>query len=352
MNRPNKGELAVAQEFRLGELAQRLSGRVIGDPERLISGIAPLDQAGPEQISFLTNPRYRKLAADSRAGVLLVAPGSELPGRDLLEVDKPQLALAQLLSLWNPPAKRLAGISESACLAPGLQLGEEIFIGPFVVIEKGTTLGSQVAIGAGCVIGSGCSIGDDTELKPGVILYEGTQIGAGCLIHSGTVLGADGFGFATDGGVHHKIPQLGHVVIEDEVEIGANCTVDRGALGATRIGRGSKLDNLVMVAHGVQVGAGTLMAAQTGIAGSTKIGERTIWAGQSGAAGHLEIGEGTIVAAKTAVFADTEKGAFVAGIPAIDHRQWKRSQVMLKKLPEFRQELRELRMRLATLEKT
>jgi UDP-3-O-[3-hydroxymyristoyl] glucosamine N-acyltransferase len=340
----------LAEEFRLGELAQRLSGRVIGDPERLISGIAPLDQAGPEQISFLTNPKYRQQAVDSRAGALLVAPGSDLSGRDLLEVKRPQLALANLLTLMNPPQQRESGVDESACLAAGLQLGEDIYVGPFTVIERDSKIGNRVTIGAGCVIGPDCSIGDDTDLKPGVILYPGTQIGAGCLIHSGTVLGADGFGFATDEGVHHKIPQLGHVVIEDDVEIGANCTVDRGALGDTRIGKGSKLDNLVMVAHGVQLGAAALLAAQSGIAGSTKVGERTIWAGQSGAAGHLEIGDGTIVAAKSAVFADTEKGAFVAGIPAIDHRQWKRAQVILKHLPEMRRELRDLRKRLAALE--
>jgi UDP-3-O-[3-hydroxymyristoyl] glucosamine N-acyltransferase len=201
------------------------------------------------------------------------------------------------------------------------------------------------------VVGDGAVLGDETELKPRVVLYPGTQIGRRCLIHAGVVLGGDGFGFATTGGNHRKMPQVGRVVVEDDVEIGANTTVDRAMLGETRIGRGSKIDDLVMIAHGVQLGPGSLLAAQAGIAGSARLGAHATLAGQSGIAGHLEIGKGVIVAAKSAVFSDQPDGAFVAGIPATDHRRWKRSQAVAARLPELRSEIRELRERLNAFEK-
>jgi len=187
-------------------------------------------------------------------------------------------------------------------------------------------------------------------LMPRVVLYPGTCVGARCLIHAGAVLGGDGFGFATTAGTHRKVPQLGRVVVEDDVEIGANSTVDRGTLGETRIGRGTKIDNLVMVAHGVVIGPHGLLAAQAGVAGSTRIGSHVAIAGQSGAAGHLRIGDRVVVAAKTAVFTDLPEGSFVAGIPAVDHRAWKRSLVEVKSLPELRSRLRALEERLAVLE--
>jgi UDP-3-O-[3-hydroxymyristoyl] glucosamine N-acyltransferase len=182
---------------------------------------------------------------------------------------------------------------------------------------------------------------------PRVVLYPGTIVGARCRIHAGAVLGADGFGFATSSGVHRKMPQLGLVVVEDDVEIGANTTIDRGTLGETRIGRGTKIDDLVMVAHGVQIGPHGLLAAQTGISGSTRIGSHVTMAGQSGAAGHLTIGDHVVVAAKTAVFSDVADRSFVAGVPAVDHRAWKRSVALVKILPELRSRVRALEERLA-----
>ena len=200
------------------------------------------------------------------------------------------------------------------------------------------------------MIGEGSAIGEDTVLMPRVVVYPGTEIGARCLIHAGVVLGGDGFGFATSAGIHRKVRQLGRVVVEDDVEIGANSTVDRGTLGETRIGRGTKIDNLVMVAHGVVIGPNGLLAAQVGVSGSTRIGSHVTMAGQSGAAGHLRMGDRVTVAAKTAVFSDVPEGSFVAGIPAVDHRAWKRSLALVKMLPELRSRLRALEERLAAYE--
>jgi UDP-3-O-[3-hydroxymyristoyl] glucosamine N-acyltransferase len=340
----------VSKSYRLGELARRVGGEVLGKVDRPISGIAPLGEAGPDDLSFLTNAKYRKEARKSGAGAVLAAPGSGLEGIDILEVREPYLALASLLELFHPPAPRRPGISGAAHVGTDVTMGSEVAVGPFAVIADRVTLGDRATVGAGCVVGEECRVGDDAELKPRVVLYPRTVIGKRCLIHSGVVLGADGFGFATSGNLHHKVPQVGRVVIEDDVEIGANATVDRAAIGETLIGEGSKIDNLVMIAHGVKLGRGALMAAQTGISGSTRIGERTTWAGQSGAAGHLKIGDGAIIAAKTAVLKDLPAGAFVIGIPAVEHGHWKRVQVSLSKLPELRQEVRKLRSRLERLE--
>jgi len=336
----------------LGDLADHVGGRVVGDRDRPIRGVATLDLAGPEELSFLTNVKYRKLAAESRAGAILVAPGAGLEEtRDLLEVEQPYLALAGILELFHPAPPRPVGISPDARLADDAQIGREVAVGPFTVVGSGCSLGDRAVIGAGCVLGDGATVGEESELKPRVVLYPQTRVGDRCLIHAGVVLGADGFGFATTSEGHRKVPQLGRVVIEDEVEIGANTTIDRGTLGETGIGEGSKIDNLVMIAHGVRVGAGSLLAAQTGIAGSTRLGARTVWAGQSGAAGHLDVADGTVVAAKSAVLQSVVKGAFLAGIPAVDHRQWKRAQAAARKLPELRRQLRELKARVESLER-
>jgi len=340
----------VSRAFTLGELAERVGGEVRGDSELRIEGLATLDTAGPGQLSFLTNPKYRSAAAASGAAALLVGPKTELPERPLLVVSEPYVALATLLELFHPAAPPSPGISADARLGEDVRLGRDVQVGPFAVVEDRVELGDRAVIGAGCVVGEGSALGEATELKPRVVLYPGTRVGRRCLIHAGVVLGGDGFGFATSGGEHRKVPQVGIVVVEDDVEIGANTTVDRAMLGETRIGRGSKIDDLVMIAHGVQLGAGSLLAAQSGIAGSARLGPRATLAGQSGVAGHLEIGEGVIVAAKSAVFADQSDGAFVAGVPAIDHRRWKRSQAVAARLPELRREVRELRERLNALE--
>jgi UDP-3-O-[3-hydroxymyristoyl] glucosamine N-acyltransferase len=332
-------------------LADEIGGNVRGDRDRVVTGVATLDCAGPDELSFLTNRRYRDRAERTRAGAVLVAPGTELEGHDLLEAGDPYLALARLLELFHPAQPVEAGLSERAWIAEDVEQGSRVHVGPFAVIDAGARLDDDVVIGAGCFVGRGSRVGNGTELKPRVVLYPETEVGERCLIHSGVVLGGDGFGFATSAGRHHKVPQLGRVVIEDDVEIGANSTVDRGAVGDTRIGRGSKIDNLVMIGHGAQIGAHCLLAGQAGIAGSTTVGEGSVFAGQSGAGGHLTIPPGTIVAAKSAVLGDPPGPGMLAGIPATDHKTWKRSQVIVRKLPELQRELTKLRARLEQLER-
>jgi UDP-3-O-[3-hydroxymyristoyl] glucosamine N-acyltransferase len=340
----------VKDGWLLSELAGAVGGRVVGDAGRRVSGVATLEDATPDDLSFLTNPRYRPFLHQSRAGAILVGPESGIEGRDLLIAPDPYLALAEILDRMHPVRRPDPGISADARVSPGATVGGDVAIGPFAVVGEGVRLGDRVVIGAGVVIGDGSSIGAETVLMPRVVLYPGTSVGARCLIHAGVVLGGDGFGFATTAGTHRKVPQLGRVVVEDDVEIGANSTVDRGTLGETRIGRGSKIDNLVMVAHGVVIGPYGLLAGQAGIAGSTRLGSHVTMAGQSGAAGHLKIGDRVVVAAKSAVFADVPDRAFVAGTPAVDHRSWKRSLSLVKMLPELRLRLRELEERLAALE--
>lgn len=340
----------MSGEFSLGELARRVGGRVHGDPDRRISGVETLDRAGPDRLAFLTNPKYRKAAAVTRAGAVLVGPGTILSGPDLLEAPEPYAALAEILALFHPEPAAVPGVSADARLGEGVLLGTAVAVGPYAVIGNRSILGDRCVIGPACVIGEDCVIGERTILAPRVVLYPGTVVGARCRLHAGVVLGADGFGFATVRGEHRKVPQVGRVVVEDDVEIGANSTVDRAMLGETVVGRGSKIDDQVMIAHGVRIGPRALLAAQSGIAGSTRLGENVTFAGQSGAAGHLEIGDRAIVAAKTAVFEDVPAGAFVAGIPAVDHRSWKRTQAMQKRLPDWRETIRSLERRVEALE--
>ena len=326
-----------------------IGGRVQGNPDRRVRGVAALDTAGPDELSFLTNPRYRFALATTRAGAILVGPGTKIEGRDLLIASDPQLALAEILERFHPLDRPAPGVSPDARVDATASLGEGAAIGAFAVVGEGARIGARVVLGAGVVIGEGAAVGDDTVVMPRVVLYPGTQLGARCIVHAGVVLGADGFGFATSGGSHRKVPQVGRVVIEDDVEIGANTTVDRGALGETRIGHGTKIDNLVMIAHGASIGPHGLLAAQSGVSGSTRIGSHVTFAGQSGTAGHLSLGDRVVVAAKSAVFADVADGSFVAGIPAVDHRAWKRSQAIVKMLPELRERLRKLEERLDAL---
>ena len=335
---------------RLADLAVRFGGRVVGDADRRVASVATLDTAGPTDLAFLTNPRYRDAAAGTRAGAILVGPGVTVAGKDLLEVPEPYAALAGILALFHPPVPVRPGISPDARIGAAAALGPGVHVGPFAVIGDRCVLGARAVVGAGTIVGADCAIGEDSVLMPRVVLYPRTIVGARCLVHAGVVLGADGFGFATTKAGHVKIPQTGRVVVEDDVEIGANAAVDRGTLGDTRIGSGSKIDDLVMIAHGVTLGPRCLVAAQSGIAGSTRVGAGVVFAGQAGAAGHLAIGDGAIVAAKTAVFADVPARAQVAGIPAVDLRAWKRAQALVGKLPELRSRIRSLEERLASLE--
>ena len=338
------------ERISLLQLAERVGGAVVGDRDRQIEGVATLETATPSDLAFFTNRRYLEQARNTAAGAILVAEGTDLPGKTLLVVEDPSTTLADLLELFHPVELPEAVISPEASVAEDVDIGTAVAIGPFAVVESGCRLGDGARVGAGCFVGVGSQLGAGSVLMPGVVVYPGTVIGKACLIHSGVILGGDGFGFATRSGLHRKIPQVGRVVVEDQVEIGANTTVDRGALGETRIGAGSKIDNLVMIAHGVTIGPSCLLAGQAGIAGSTRLGKGVTFAGQAGAAGHLSIGDGSVVAAKSAVFSDIPEGSFVAGIPATDHREWKKRVAVEKRLPEMRAELKRLAGRIRRLE--
>jgi UDP-3-O-[3-hydroxymyristoyl] glucosamine N-acyltransferase len=321
--------------YTLGEIASRVGGTVRGDAGRRIAGIKPLDQAGPDDLSFLAHPRYARAAAASRAAALIAAPGAAPPGRDLVLTDNPYAALAVAMRLFHPAERPEPGVSPHAVIGDGTTLGRDVSVGPLAVVGRRCVLGDRAALLPGVVLGDEARVGPDSVLHPGVVVYPRTVLGARVTVHAGSVLGSDGFGYAEEGGERPKIPQVGNVVIEDEVEIGACVTIDRATFGSTIVGRGTRIDNLVQVAHNVIIGAGSVLVAQSGIAGSTRLGRGVVLAGQSGAAGHLSLGDRAVVGAKSAVLQDLPSGAFVVGHPAIDHRLWKRGQAALRRLPDL-----------------
>lgn len=331
---------------RLGDLAGLLGGDVEGDPDLEVVAVRPLDAAGPEHLSFLTQARYARAARSSGAGAILTGPS----GRDLglsaalLIVEDPQAALAQLIDHMVPPAAVPQGVHPTALIGAGCEFGEGVSVGPYAVVGDRCRLGDGVVLGAHVAVGEGCELGAGSVLHARAVLYDSVVMGARCVIHSGAVLGADGFGFVTSTGLPTKLRQIGRVVLGDEVEVGANSAIDRAMLEETRIGSGTKIDNLVQVGHNVEVGEGCFLCGQAGIAGSAKLGNRVVLAGQAGVSGHLEIGDGVQVAAKSAVLQSVQEGEVVAGIPAIGIRSWQRQSVALQRLAE-------LRRRVAALER-
>jgi UDP-3-O-[3-hydroxymyristoyl] glucosamine N-acyltransferase len=334
--------------YRLAELAELVGGRVEGDSERTIEAVRALDSAGPHDLSVLKNPRYREQAEASRAGALLVGPAlaGTVPGRPLLVVGDPDYALARLVAVLHPPARREPGVHPTAVLEAGCEVDPSASIGPYAVIGAGSRIGAGAVIHAAVSIGRRCVVGEGAVLHPHAVLYDETEVGPHSVVHAGAVLGADGFGYATQEGSHHKVPQVGRVVIEGDVEIGANSTVDRATLGETRIGEGTKIDNLVQVGHNVRVGRHCILCGQAGIAGSTRLGDGVVLAGQAGVAGHIQLGDRVQVAAKSAALATVESGKVVAGIPAVELRRWRRQVALLSRLEEMSRRLRALERRL------
>jgi UDP-3-O-[3-hydroxymyristoyl] glucosamine N-acyltransferase len=334
--------------YRLAELAERVGGRVEGDPERVIEAIRPLESAGPRDLSFLKDPRYRGQVSTSAAGALLVGPSlaDAAPGRDLLVADDPSWALARLLGLLHPEALRPPGVHPTAIVEEGAAVDPEAHVGPYAVIGAGSRIAAGAAVLAFVAIGRGCTVGEGAVLHPHAVLYDRTEVGAGSIVHAGVVLGADGFGYATHQGAHQKVPQVGRVVLEEDVEVGANSTIDRATLGETRIGAGSKIDNLVQVGHNVVTGRHCILCGQAGIAGSARLGDYVVLAGQSGVAGHIELGDGAQVAAKSAALASVEPRTAVAGIPAVEMRKWRRQSALLSRLEEIVRRLRKVEKRL------
>jgi len=336
--------------MRLQELADRLGATLFGDGERTVVAVRPLDAAGPDDLSFLHNPKYAAQARASRAGAILARDAETLPGRVVLVCAEPYLALAKAIKLLHPAETAAPGVHPNAVVADDAVIGAGVSIGPCAVVGPGSRIGDRSVIGAGCVLGRRAEVGEGCLLHPRVVVEDGCRVGSRCILHAGVVIGSDGYGFATVAGVHHKVPQVGIVVIEADVELGANVCVDRATLGETRIGRGTKVDNLVQIAHNVQIGEGCLLVAQVGISGSTTIGHHTVLAGQSGAAGHLHIGDRVVVGAKSAVYKDVPDGEFVTGIPARPHREWLKANAGLQRLDQLRERLARLEAEVRRLE--
>lgn len=337
--------------FTLGELAERLGATLLGAADKRIYGLATLQDAGPEQLTFLANPQYRKYLDQTRAGaVLLRADDAEGYGGDALVVPDPYLAYARLSHLFDCKPVAGAGIHPSAVVAEDAVIDPSASIGPCAVIESGAKIGAHVTIGAHCVIGARSSVGEGGWLAPRVTLYHDVAIGKRVVIQSGAVIGGEGFGFANQKGIWQKIAQIGGVTIGDDVEIGANTTVDRGALADTLIGNGVKLDNQIMIAHNVQIGDHTAMAGCVGISGSTKIGRHCMIAGGVGMVGHIEVCDNVFVTGMTMVTRSiTEPGSYSSGTAMQPAAEWRKSAARIRQLDEMARRLQQLEKRLAAV---
>lgn len=325
---------AAARPFTAGEIAAACGGRLTGDAARVLRGVRALEAAGPEDVAYAAAGREEKRAAASAAGLLVVRSAAAFPGRDVVEVARPDLAVVDVLLLFHPARVAKGGIHPTAVLGAGAEVDPTAEVGPYVVIGDGSRVGARAILEAHAVVGASCVVGAGTRLHPHVTLYDGVTVGAGSEIHSGAVIGADGFGYVPTPTGIRKIPQVGGVTIGDGVEIGANSCVDRATLEATRVGDGTKVDDLVMVGHNSEIGRHGFICAQVGLAGSTRVGDGVILAGQVGVAGHLKIGNGVKVGAQSGISGDVPDGETVSGSPHMDHRQWMRMIAELKNLPE------------------
>jgi UDP-3-O-[3-hydroxymyristoyl] glucosamine N-acyltransferase len=327
-----EGDLALTASA----IAEATGGRLVGDPAVRVRGVAPLDGATREHVSFLALPKYAPLMATTQAGVVLVCPAlAETPGGvpARVIVDKPQEALQSLVPRFYRAAAATPGIHPTAVIGARVTLGRNTSIGPYVVIGDDACAGDDVVIAAHCAIGAGVEIGSDVQLFPGVTLYSGARLGNRVIVHAGARIGSDGFGYIQRGGQHVKIPHVGRCILEDDVEIGANTTIDRGSIDNTVIGAGTKIDNLVQIGHNVRIGKVCLIMAQAGIAGSVRVEDGCMILGQVGIAGHHTIGAGARLAARAGVFGDIPAGETWSGYPARPHKEALRAQAALFKLP-------------------
>lgn len=342
-----------ASTVKLAEVADTLGCILEGDGAIDIVGVATLESARPGDLSFLTNAKYQNEAKKTRASAILVAHGCPPMEVALLRHDNPYLAFARAVEIFFKPAPLVPSIHPTAWISDSAVIGAEVHIGPYAHVGERVVVGNAVQIHTRCTIHEDAAIGDGTVLHSGCVVRERVVVGKRCIIQSNSVIGSDGFGYAKqESGEWYRILQAGNVIIEDDVEIGACTTIDRAALGETRIHKGTKIDNQVHVAHGCVVGPNNLLAAQVGLAGSTKTGAGVILTGQVGAAGHLTIGDGAVATPQTGIANSVEAGMIVSGAPAIDHRNWLKSSIAFSKLPELQKTVRRLESRVASLEDT
>jgi UDP-3-O-[3-hydroxymyristoyl] glucosamine N-acyltransferase len=332
-------------------IAELIGGQLAGNPDVTVTGVAGIREAEPGEITFLANPKYLAAARATRASVIILDRASPLESsRTLIRVDDPLRAFARVVERLVPPPVRFPpGIHPTAVVAASARLGAEVCIQPHAVIEPDVLIGDRTVIGAGCYIGHGSRIGADCLLYPRVTLRERSQLGDRVILHSGVVIGADGFGYELTEGQHQKIPQVGHVEIGDDVEIGANSTVDRGRFGRTRVGRGTKIDNHVQIAHNCIIGEDNIICAGTGLAGSVITARHVTMAGQVGVVGHVTIGEKAIIMAQSAITKDVPPGAILLGSPAMPHKQFKRIRATMNVVPELAEKVRQLQRQIEEL---
>lgn len=337
-------------EFSAQQIAALAGGVVEGDGSVKINTIAKIEEGKPGAISFLANPKYTQYIYSTQSSAVIVSKDfvAEKPvSATLIRVDDPYATVAHLLTIAQQmmtPEK--TGIEQPSYVSEGVNVPDDAYIGAFAYVGKGVSLGKGVKIYPQVYLGDGVTVGDNTVLYSGAKVYHGCKIGRGCIIHSGVVIGADGFGFAPTATGYDKIPQIGNVEISDDVEIGANTTIDRAMMGSTRIGKGVKLDNLIQIAHNCAVGENTVMAAQAGVAGSTKVGSRCMIGGQVGLAGHIRVGDGAQIAAQSGMQKDVRSGAKIFGSPAQDVVEYARQMVNIRNLPSLYSKVKELEKKL------
>ncbi len=340
-------------EFKALNIADFLQGTVEGDEQVSVNNVSKIEDGKPGTLAFLANPKYERYIYETEASIVLVRQDfkpEEPVKATLIRVEDPYEAFASLLELYEQTKKLKQGIEQPSFIDPSAKVGEEVYFGAFAYLGQNSTLGDNVKVYPQTFIGSGVTIGKNTIIYAGAKIYDGTVIGANCVIHAGAVIGSDGFGFAPKpDGSYRKIPQVGNVILEDDVEIGANTTIDCSTMGSTIIRKGAKLDNLIQIAHNCEVGENTVMAALVGIAGSSKVGKNCMFGGQVGIAGHLNIGDEVKIGAMSGVTNNIKSGRTVLGAPAMDHEQALKTYVVYRRLPQLRSQLIDLQKEVAEL---
>ena len=341
-------------KFSAQQIADFLQGEIIGDPQVTVDNLSKIEEGTPGTLSFLANPKYTHHIYNTQASIVLVRRdfvAEEKISATLIKVDDPYSCLALLLNLVRQAMPQKKGKESPIYVAASAQISESIYIGAFAYIGENTRIGENVKIYPQVFIGDDVVIGDNVILYPGVKIYQGCRIGNNCILHAGAVIGSDGFGFAPQNGEYAKIPQIGNVILEENVEIGANTTIDRSTMGSTIIRKGVKLDNLIQVAHNVEIGEHTVMAAQAGIAGSSKVGSHSMIGGQVGIAGHIQLGDRVTIGAQSGIPNHLPDGVTVMGYPAVPAKDFARTTVYIKQLPKLNDEVRSLRKELEELKK-